>query len=81
MGFGHIGAHDENTIAVGQVLLISGRGAAAEGCAQTGHRCAVSDARLVFNADDAQATSKEFLQQIVLLIVDGGSTKTANAAY
>src|SRR5436853_370996 len=47
MGLRHVGAHDQDAVGVGQILLEISSRAAAEGGAQTGHRCAMSYPRLI----------------------------------
>ena len=61
MGFGHVRAHEQDAIAVGQVLLIGGGRAAAERSAQTGHRSAMSYPGLVLDRDHAQPAAEQFL--------------------
>jgi len=54
-------AHDQDAVAVGQVLLVIGGRAAAERGAQTGHRGAVSYPRLVLDRHHAQAAAEQLL--------------------
>src|SRR5262249_33437574 len=49
MGFGHVRAHDQNAVAIREILLIIGSGSATERGAQTGHRCGVSNSGLIFD--------------------------------
>ena len=78
MALGHVRAHDHDAVGVLQVLLEGGRAAAAERGAQTGHRGAVSYARLVLDLDDAEAVNS-FLMQVVLLVVQRGAAEVRDA--
>ena len=77
VGFGHVGAHDDDAIAVGQILLIIRRSTAAEGGAQTGHRGAMSYPGLVLDRNQAQCSGKE-LDEIVLFVVQRRPAQRAN---
>jgi hypothetical protein len=57
----HVGAHNHHTVGIGEVPLRRRRRPPSEACAQTGHRGAVSDARLVFDPYHPQATSAQLL--------------------
>src|SRR5947199_5167362 len=67
---GHVGPHDEHAIAKLKVFLEGCGGSSAERGAQTGHRGAVSYARLVLDLDDAERRA-ELLDQVVLFVVEG----------
>jgi hypothetical protein len=54
LSFSHIGSHEQDAITVGHVLLIICGRAAAERGAQTGHRSAVSNPRLVLDRHHSQ---------------------------
>ncbi len=69
MGFRHIRPHDQNAIAVFQVLLVICRCPAAKRGAQTGHRCGVSNTRLVFDVNDTESSPKQFLDEIVFFVI------------
>jgi hypothetical protein len=77
--FGHVGAHDDDAVRVGQVPLWVGRGAAAEGGAQTGHRRAMSYAGLVFDEHHAESAAAQLLDQVIFLVVEGGPTKLGHS--
>ena len=78
MGLGHVRAHDQDAVAVGQVLLIAGGRTAAERGAQTGHRCAMSYPGLIFDRDHAQSAAEELLDQIVLFIIQRRAAERAD---
>ena len=78
MSLGHVRAHEDDAVAVGEVLLIGGRRAASEGGAEPGHRGAVADPGLVFDGDDAQSAAEELFDQVVLLVVEGGAAERAH---
>ena len=69
MALGHIRAHNQDTVGVGQVPLGRGRGSPPKRSAQPGHRGAVSDPGLVLDPDHPQTARKKFLDEIVLLVV------------
>ena len=81
MGLGHVRAHEQDAIAVGQVLLVGGGRAAAERGAQTGHRGAVSYPRLVFDRHHAQAAAEQLLDEVVFLVVDRRPAERADGAH
>ena len=80
MGLGHVRAHEQDAVAVGQVLLVVGGRAAAERGAQTGHRGAMSYPGLVLDGDHAQAAAEQLLDQVVLLVVDRRPAEGADAS-
>src|SRR5207244_11944071 len=49
---GHVAAHDQDRVGVGQVLLEGGGPTPYEACSQTGNRGALSYSRLVVNGDN-----------------------------
>ena len=74
----HVGAHDHDAVALSEVLQ-EGRGASAsQSGAQTGHRGGVSYPRLVLHRDNAQTGREEFLDQVVLFIVEGGPAEVTD---
>src|SRR5437868_5298069 len=75
MILGHGGTHDENGVCVAEVLLRGGGTAAPEGCAQTGHSRAMSYPGLVADADHAQPSRKQFLDQIVFFVIESRSAE------
>ena len=81
VGLGHVRAHDQDAVAVGQVLLVVGGRAAAERGAQTGHRGGVSYPRLVLDRDHAQAGREQLLDQVVLLVVERRAAQRAHVVH
>ena len=81
MGLGHVGAHEEDAVAVGEVLLVVGGRAAAELGAQTWHRSAMSNPGLVFDGDHSQSAPEQLLDEVVLLVVDRRSAEGADRAH
>src|SRR5262249_30524712 len=79
MGLRHIRTHDENAIAVGEVARVIRRGAETERGAQTGHGRAVSEASLVLDGKNAEPSGKEFLDQVVLLVVERRAAKRGHS--
>ena len=77
VGFGHVRAHDQDAVAILQVFLEDGGGAAAEGGAQTGHRGAVSYAGLVLDGHHAQVR-EELLDEVVLFVVQRGPAQVGD---
>ena len=73
MRFGHVRAHDQDGIGVGEVLLEGGRPASSEACPQTGDGGAMSYTGLVLDRDDPQAGVEELLDQVVLFVVHRGA--------
>ena len=67
---GHVRAHDQDAIAIGQVLLVVGGRTAAERGAQTGHRGGVSSSGLVLDRDNSQPAAEQLLDQVVVFNVE-----------
>ena len=80
VGLGHVRAHEQDAVAVGQVLLVVGGRTAAERGAQTGHRGAVSYPRLVFDRHHPQPAAEQLLDQVVLFVVDRRPAQGADGA-
>jgi hypothetical protein len=59
MGLRHVAAHDQNTVAIDEVLREGGGPAAPQRYTQTGYGGAVSYTGLVLNLDHAQAAAEE----------------------
>src|SRR5207302_2461444 len=74
MVLGHVRAHDQDAVRVRQVLLEVGGAAPTEARPQTGDCRAVSYAGLVLDLDHAER-EEQLLDQVVLLVVEGGSAK------
>src|SRR5581483_3513274 len=70
MIFRHRRSHDEDSVGVAQILLRSGRAAAPERSAQTGHCRAVSYTGLIADAHHAQPGTEQFLNQVIFFIVE-----------
>ena len=70
----HIGALDDDAVCILQVLLKGGRASAAKRCPQTGNGRGVSNTGLVLDLNDAERI-EEFLDEIVLFVVEGGTTE------
>ena len=81
VGLRRVRAHEQNTVTVGEVLLVVGGRAAAERGAQTGHRGAVSYPRLVLDRHHSQPTAEQLLDEVVLLIVNRCPAQRADAAH
>ncbi len=79
MGLRHVRPHEQNAVTVRQVSLISWWPPAAERGAQTGHRGGVSYPRLVLDRHHAQPAAEEFLDEVVLFVVDGRPAERAEA--
>src|SRR4051795_3855824 len=79
MGLGHVRAHDQDAVRVLQVLLVISGAAAPERGAQTGHRRAVSYARLVLDLDRAERR-EQLLDQVVLFGVERGAPEERDPA-
>ena len=69
MVFGHRRSHDKNRVSIFQVGQCGGGAAAAQRCAQTGHGGAVSYPGLVADANHAQASAEQFLDQVVFFVI------------
>src|SRR5215216_7118600 len=74
---GHVRAHDRDDVRVLEVLLVVGCASSPERGPQTGDRGAVSYAGLVLDLDDAQGGA-EFLDQVVLLVVQRGTAEISD---
>ena len=70
MLLGHRRADNKDGIRIRKGLLRSCRPAASNRGTQTGHRRTVSYSGLVADANHAQSSSKKFLQQVILFIVE-----------
>src|SRR5262252_554080 len=68
--FGHGRAFDQNAIRVGEILLRGRSSAPAEGGAQTGHRAAMSYPGLVGYTHHAQASGKQFFDEIIFFVIE-----------
>src|SRR5947199_8213288 len=62
----HVAAHNQNRIAIHQVLRKSRGSATSKRYTQTGYRGTVSYTGLILNRDDAQSAGEEFLHYIIL---------------
>src|SRR5215208_7412502 len=71
VGLGHVGAFDQDTVRILQVLQAGGCPAPTVRDAQTGHRGAVSYSRLIGDAQEPQRV-EELGYEVVLLVVYGG---------
>src|SRR5205085_12499795 len=78
MALGHVRSHDQDAVRVGQVLLEGGCASPTEGCPQTGDGGGVSYAGLVLDLDGAQGGG-QLLDEVVLLVVEGGPAQAADA--
>src|SRR5205807_10365274 len=78
MVFRHRRSHDEDGVRVAEILLRSGRAAASEGSAQTGHGRAMSYTGLVADADHSQPAREELADQIILFDVQRGPAKVSD---
>jgi hypothetical protein len=72
---GHVRAHDENRIRIQQILRRGGRPAPSISGAQTGHRRAMSNPGLVADTYHSQAPGKQFLDKVILFVVEGCSSQ------
>ena len=81
VGLGHVRAHEQDAVAVGEVLLVGGGRAAAERGAQTGHRGAMSYPGLVLDRDHSQSAAEQLLDQVVLLVVDRRPAEGTDRAH
>ena len=70
MILGHGRSHDEDRVRIRQISLRSGCAAASKRCAQTGHGRAVSYPGLVADADHAQTSTEEFLDQVIFFVIE-----------
>ena len=75
MLLGHRRTDDQNCIRIGKRLLRCGCSASSYRGAQTGHRRAVSNSGLVADANHAQTSCEQFLDQIVLFVVQRGAAQ------
>ena len=78
MGLGHVRAHDDDAVGVGQVLLVVRGAAATERGSQTGNRGGVSNTGLVLDLDRAQR-GEQLLDQVVLLVVQRRAAEAGEA--
>src|SRR6185437_802632 len=78
MALGHVGAFDDDAVAIGKVLLEVAGAAATERGPQTGDGGAVSYARLVL---DLHRTHRgvELAHQVVLFVVERGAAERSDA--
>ena len=74
----HRRSHDEDGVRVAEILLRSGRAAASEGSAQTGHGRAMSYTGLVADADHSHPDSEELADQIILFDIQRGPAKVSD---
>ena len=75
VGFRHIATHDQDAIAIDQVLLKSCCTAAPKRCAQTGHRRRVSNARLIFDRNNTKPSVQQLLDQVILFNLERGAAQ------
>src|SRR5947209_17217787 len=75
----HIAAHNQNRIAIHQVLRKSGGSATSKRYTQTGYRGTVSYTGLVLNRDDAQSASEELLHHIILFNIQGCASQRGDS--
>src|SRR5581483_2570340 len=66
----HRRSHDQDRVCVTQVLLRSRRPASSKACAQTGHSGAVSYTGLVGDANHAQTSGEELLDQVIFFNIE-----------
>jgi len=69
---GHVAAHNQNSVAIDQILWEGRRAAASKRSTQTGYSGTVSYTGLVLDRDDAKSEVEEFLHQIVFFNVQRG---------
>src|SRR5438445_12630876 len=74
----HRRSHDKDGVRVAEILLRSGRAAASEGSAQTGHGRAMSYTGLIADADHPQSDREELADQIIRFDVQRGPTKVSD---
>lgn len=79
MVLGHIRAHDDDAVTLGQAGQSGCGSTSSESGAQTGHRAGVSYAGLVFNGDDPEPPSEELFDEIVLFVVECCAAQVRNA--
>ena len=75
MGLGHIAAHNQDAVAIDQVLWKCCGAATSKRSTQTGYSGAVSYTGLVLNRDDPQTGIEELFDDIVLFIIQCCSAK------
>ena len=75
----HRRSHNQNGVRVLQILLRCSSAAAPKRCPQTGDGRAMSYAGLIAKAHHPEAASKEFLDQIILFIVQSGAAEMGNS--
>src|SRR5215471_120550 len=78
MRFGHGRAFDQNAIRVREILLRGRSSAPAEGGAQTGHRAAMSYPGLVGYTHHAQASGKEFFNEIIFFVIERSAAEVTD---
>src|SRR6476659_114068 len=76
--FGHGRAFDQNAIRVGEILLRGRSSAPAEGGAQTGHRAAMSYPGLVGYTHHAQASGKQFFNEIIFFVIERSASEVTD---
>jgi len=75
MGLCHVAAHNQNTVAIDQVLWESCGTATSERSTQTGYSGAVSYTGLILNRNDPQTGIEELFDHVVLFIIQCCSAK------
>src|SRR6478736_4988830 len=78
VALGHVRALDQDAVSVLQVLLESGRAAAAKARPQTGDGGGVSNTGLVLDLDRAERR-EQLLDQVVLFVVERGAAEAREA--
>jgi hypothetical protein len=78
VGLGHVRAHDDDAVGVGQVLLVVGGAAATERGPQTGDGGGVSNTGLVLDLHRAHR-GEQLLDEVVLLVVQRRAAEAGDA--
>ena len=79
VGFCHVAAHNQDTIAIDGILRISRSTATTKCCTQTGYCRAVSYTGLVLDGDDSQSTIEQLLYDIVLFDIQRSTAQCRDA--
>src|ERR1700760_334435 len=79
MCLSHITAHNQDAVAIDEVLWKGRSTTTTKCCAQTGHCGAVSNTSLVLDGDDTEATIEQLLNHIIFFDVQCCTAQRGNA--
>src|SRR3546814_6419040 len=76
---GHVRAHDQYAVGIGEIPLRHGGRAAPIGSVEDGHRIGVAVAGLILDPHHAEARTDNLLDEVVFFVVESGAAQRGTA--